>query len=117
MDPRHGNLLHAPEGTFPEELFSTLLETGCLRLERILSTGQHTPEGQWYDQERDEWVLLLQGRASLQIAGEAEPRRLAAGDWLLLPARCRHRVEWTDPDQASIWLALHYDSTPSRLTR
>jgi cupin 2 domain-containing protein len=114
MDVHHGNLLAAPTGKLPEELISTLLESESLRLERILSTGQRTADGQWYDQEQDEWVVLLRGRARLQIVGEPEPRQLAPGDWVLLPAHCRHRVDWTDPNQASIWLALHYDATPSR---
>jgi cupin 2 domain-containing protein len=89
------------------ELFDELLTRPGLRLERIVSCGQTTPEGEWYDQEGDEWVLLLAGAAELLIEGEEGPRRLIPGDYLLLPARCRHRVTWTDPDQQTVWLALH----------
>jgi cupin 2 domain-containing protein len=91
-----------------EESFLTLLQEPGFRLERIVSTGQATPAGEWYDQPQPEWVVLLTGSAGLLIAGEAEPRRLAPGNWLLIPAGVRHRVEWTDPDRPSVWLALHY---------
>ena len=91
-----------------EEHVRIVLEAPGLRLERIVSTGQATPAGQWYDQPQPEWVVLLTGSARLLIAGEAEPRRLAPGDWLLIPAHVRHRVEWTDPDRRTVWLALHY---------
>jgi len=102
------NLFHALPTANPDEAFETLLETAALKLERIVSRGQATPAGTWYDQGRDEWVVLLQGRAGLHIEGEATARELAAGDHLLLPAHCRHRVEWTDPDGPTLWLALHF---------
>lgn len=92
----------------PAERFDTLLETPAFRLERILSLGHATPAGEWYDQDRDEWVLLLQGQARLAIEGRAEPVPLHPGDSLLLPAHCRHRVEWTTPEQVTVWLALHF---------
>lgn len=91
-----------------EEQFSTLLDTGALHLERIVSTGQSTPMGEWLDQDDNEWVLLLQGRAVIGFADGAEPRTLLPGDYLHIPAHARHRVEMTDPDQPTIWLALHY---------
>jgi cupin 2 domain-containing protein len=92
----------------PEEEVSALLDEPAFRLERIVSTGHATPEGAWYDQPQAEWVVLLKGSARLLIEGEPEPQRLNPGDWLLIPARARHRVEWTDPDQTTVWLALHY---------
>ncbi|MHB8801619.1 MAG: cupin domain-containing protein, partial [Rhodocyclaceae bacterium] len=78
------------------------------RIERIVSTGQASPEGFWYDQPRDEWVLLLSGSAGLRFADEADVRELRPGDWLLIPAGCKHRVEWTDAAQPSVWLAVHF---------
>jgi len=90
----------------PEELCQTLLEYPHLRIERILSQGQHSPENSWYDQEQAEWVMLLQGHARLSFA-EAESIELYPGDYLHLPAHCKHRVDWTDPNQISIWLAVH----------
>jgi cupin 2 domain-containing protein len=104
-----GKLFEALTERRAEEEFSTLIEAPGLRLERIVSTGQATAAGKWYDQPRPEWVVLLTGSAGLLIAGEAEPRRLVPGDWLLIPAGVRHRVEWTDADRPTVWLALHYD--------
>ena len=91
-----------------DEIFETLLTQPGIRIERIISSGQATPQGEWYDQEEDEWVLLVCGSASLLIEGETSPRRLGAGDFLLLPSGCRHRVEWTDPAVKSVWLAVHF---------
>lgn len=90
------------------EQFATLLEGSGFKLERIVSHGQATPPGEWYDQGYGEWVVLLQGSAALLIDGEAEPRRLQPGDSLYLPAHQRHRVEWTEAGSATIWLALHH---------
>ncbi|BBA35423.1 cupin 2 conserved barrel domain protein [Methylocaldum marinum] len=92
----------------PEKKFEVLLETPSFRLERILSKGHATPEGQWYDQERNEWVLLLRGEARLEIEGRESETHLLPGDSLLLPAHCRHRVNWTPDDRITVWLALHY---------
>jgi len=92
----------------PEEILQVLLETGAFRLERIISAGQATPPGEWYDQDTQEWVVLLRGGAGLRFEDEPEPRRLSPGDYLLIPAHRRHRVEWTDPEQKTVWLALHY---------
>ncbi len=91
-----------------EELLTTLAERPGVRVERIVSTGQASPPGFWYDQEWGEWVVLLSGAARLRLAEEAEARQLAPGDWVDIPAHCRHRVEWTDPDQPTVWLAVHY---------
>lgn len=99
-------LADLPDST--DEIFETLLEKPGVKIERIISSGQATPAGEWYDQAGDEWVVLLSGSATLMIEGETSPRRLAAGDYLLLPAGCRHRVEWTDPEVKSVWLAVHF---------
>lgn len=105
-----GNLFKAFPGLDQsDEQVDVLTETSDLRVERIVSTGQITPAETWYDQTRDEWVAILQGRARLQIEGEASERTLVPGDWLLLPAHCRHRVTWTSPDEHTVWLALHFD--------
>lgn len=90
------------------EAVEPLVENGRLRLERIVSFGQATPPGEWYDQERDEWVVLLSGEALLAFEGDAEPLRLRPGDHLLIPAHRRHRVVWTAPGAPTVWLALHY---------
>lgn len=107
-----GNLFNALPGLGQsDEQVDILTETPNLRVERIVSTGQITPDGTWYDQTRDEWVAMLQGHARLQIEGEVSERTLAPGDWLLLPAHCRHRVTWTSSAEHTIWLAVHFDDS------
>jgi cupin 2 domain-containing protein len=91
-----------------KESFENILCGRNIRIERIVSTGQITAEGDWYDQPHEEWVLLLSGGAELLIESKSETLKLKAGDSVLLPSRCRHRVVWTDPDQKTIWLAVHY---------
>ena len=98
------------QGVRSEEIVETLLETGNFKLERIVSTGQSTPEGQWYDQGRDEWVVLLSGGAGLSFEGEDEVKILRPGDYLFISAHRRHRVEWTDRRVPTVWLALHHES-------
>lgn len=74
-----------------------------------MSNGQATPEGEWYDQAGDEWVIVLRGRAGVLIEGEAAPRERGPGEYLFLPAHCRHRVAWTSTDEPTVWLAIHVD--------
>jgi cupin 2 domain-containing protein len=97
-----------PLHTLPDEVTDILIEREGLRIERIVSTGQATPEDQWYDQDSDEWVLLVSGEARLRIEGETEDRVLAEGNWILLPAHCRHRVTWTRAEPPTIWLGVHF---------
>jgi cupin 2 domain-containing protein len=108
--PTVNNIFSALPAAFPDECFETIVEASSVRIERITSCGQITPEGEWYDQGRDEWVLVLDGSAEILIENEPVPLRLSRGDHLLLPAGCRHRVTWTDPAVKTIWLAVHYDS-------
>ncbi|CUW38923.1 conserved protein of unknown function(RmlC-like jelly roll fold,20-110) [Magnetospirillum sp. XM-1] len=108
--PAAGSLIQPLPDAFDAEVFDALLDGGKFRLLRIVSNGQATPEGQWLDQDDDEWVLLVAGAAMLLIEGEETGRGMVPGDWLLLPAHCRHRVDWTDPDQPTVWLALHRDA-------
>jgi len=103
-----GNLFDALPERLPDELFETLADSAGVTIERIVSTGQATPPGEWFDQDRDEWVVLLKGEAVLTFEGEAEPRRLVPGAYLTIPAHARHRVDWTPPDEPTVWLAVHY---------
>jgi cupin 2 domain-containing protein len=105
-DPR--NLLADIPPTLPDELVEVLAATGAVRIERIVSMGQASPQGFWYDQETDEFVLLLRGAARLQFEGDDHLVAMEAGDCLTIAAHCRHRVEWTDPIQPTIWLAVHW---------
>jgi cupin 2 domain-containing protein len=103
-----GNIFENVPEQLPEEQLTELLAAPGLRIERIVSTGQASPPGFWYDQDRAEWVLVLAGSAGLLIEGEPEPRALRPGDHVLIPAHVRHRVAWTDPARPIIWLAVHY---------
>jgi cupin 2 domain-containing protein len=87
------------------ELYTTLLTTPGVRVERIESRGHVTPDGETYDQTEDEWVFIVEGAARLWLEDRGEIS-LDAGDHLLIPARCRHRVIWTDPDRLTVWIAL-----------
>jgi cupin 2 domain-containing protein len=91
-----------------DELFESLLQTRSFRLERIVSKGHATPPGKWYDQETEEWVLLLRGSAGLLFEGELDVQVMTPGDSFRIPSHRRHRVEWTDPKEETVWLALHY---------
>lgn len=85
-----------------------LLDRPGLRLERIVSHGQATPEDAPMVQDRDEWVVLLQGAAGLRIAGFEEVT-LKPGDHLLIEKGAAHWVTWTAKGEPSVWLALHFD--------
>jgi cupin 2 domain-containing protein len=92
--------------SLPDELFSTLLESGNIRVERIVSHGHASPEGFWYNQDHHEWVVVLKGAA--RLAFENETIEMKSGDFMNIPARTNHRVVWTTPDEPTIWLAVHY---------
>jgi cupin 2 domain-containing protein len=97
-----------PARPIAQEIFEVLVERPDVRIERIVSTGQTTPEGEWYDQEGNEFVLLVAGAARLRIEDETADRTLEEGDWLFLPTHCRHRVTWTREDPPTVWLAVHF---------
>jgi cupin 2 domain-containing protein len=90
------------------EVFQTLAENGAVRIERIISHGQATPEGEWFDQELDEWVLLLSGSAKIFFENNVSPLRMKPGDYIMIAARQRHRVVWTDSKVQTVWLAVHF---------
>jgi cupin 2 domain-containing protein len=101
------NLFTDVPGQSSQELFTTLLDNPHCRIERIVSYGQASPDGFWYDQAWDEWVLLLKGSAELDLNGHLV--NLTPGDHLLIPAGLRHRVCKTDSVQPTVWLAIHID--------
>ena len=106
--PEKGNIFNGIPEDLPDELTEVLAKSGKVRIERILSKGQASPEGFWYDQEQDEFVILLQGAAKLRLEGENDLMSIKTGHWLTIPAHKRHRVEWTSPSEETIWLAVHY---------
>ncbi len=92
----------------PEEILETILQTDQFKIERITSRGHATTEGEWYDQDKNEWVLVLKGNAGLLFEGNDETVIMKTGDYINIPAHRKHRVEWTDPEEETIWLAIHY---------
>lgn len=109
MVPDSFNLLTPLETPANEEVIETLFCGSSFRVERIVSTGQATAEGEWYDQKQAEWVVLLSGSAVLRFEGESAGRTLVPGDAVPIPAHCRHRVDATAADRESVWLAIHYE--------
>lgn len=104
-----GNLFAGlPAGPETEERCATLLARPGLRIERIVSTGQASPPGFWYDQAEAEWVVLVQGSAGLRFEDEAAERALQPGDWLYIAPHRRHRVERTAGAAPTVWLAVHF---------
>ena len=102
------NLLSDLPRHLPAERFETLLRSGEVKLERIVSTGHSTAPGDWYDQPQAEWVMVVKGRAGLRFESEPDTRILEPGDHLVIPPHARHRVEWTSEDEPTVWLALHF---------
>lgn len=100
------NLLNPLPAALPDEMVDVLLRQASLRIERIVSRGQYSAPDFWYDQEQAEWVLLIQGAARLEFTQHMVS--LQAGDYLHIAAHEKHRVDWTDPEQDTVWLAVFY---------
>lgn len=90
------------------EQITELLTRKDLKIARIVSRGQASATGFWYDQDDDEWVILLAGSAGLRFEQEVATKTLRVGDYVHIPAHTRHRVEWTDASHATIWLVIHH---------
>jgi cupin 2 domain-containing protein len=101
------NLLQVLPDARQGEVFAPLVDAGGVLIERIVSHGQASPPDFWYEQARAEWVLVVQGAARLQW-DDGSLVALGAGDHLLIPAHRRHRVDWTDPAQPTVWVAVHF---------
>jgi cupin 2 domain-containing protein len=100
------NLLADLPRHLPDELFTRLPDMASVRIERIVSHGHASPPDFWYEQEQHEWVVVLKGAARLRF--EDGVVEMKPGDFVNIPARRKHRVEWTTPDEPTIWLAVHY---------
>jgi len=101
------NLLASMPNAAAAEVVTSLVTRGSVRFERIVSQGQSSPEGFWYDQAEHEFVMLLQGHAELEFA-DGRTVSLHPGDWLELEAHLRHRVRSTAPDEPTVWLVAFY---------
>ncbi|MDO9267013.1 MAG: cupin domain-containing protein [Sulfurimonas sp.] len=104
---KKSNIFDLIPETLKDELFEELISKDGIKIERIVSHGHVTSEFEWYDQRRDEWVILLQGEAVISFLNEDDVR-LKAGDYINIPARKKHRVSWTKPNEDTLWLAVHY---------
>ena len=102
------NIFDLPEPLPDEEVIDGLIATDAVKIERIISNGQTTPAGEWYDQDIDEWVVLIQGQAELEYEN-GDKVRLIAGDHVLIPAHVRHRVTYTSEEPPCIWIAVFGD--------
>ncbi|WP_373653527.1 cupin domain-containing protein [Schlesneria sp. DSM 10557] len=100
------NLLDNLPFGMPQEIFTTLVRATGLRIEQIVSHGHASPADFWYDQSENEWIMLVKGAARLMF--EDEIVELVPGDSLTIPAHRRHRVDWTTPDEPTVWLAVFY---------
>lgn len=90
-----------------QEIFECLVEKGPVKIERIVSRGHTSPDKGWYDQQKDEWVIVLKGAATLTFEN-SEEKNLKVGDYVNIPAHTKHKVSWTKPDEKTVWLAVHY---------
>ena len=101
------NLFDDLPATLPNELVTILAQNQHIRIERIVSTGHTSPEGFWYDQDEHEWVVVLKGEARLAVE-DGETVQMKPGDYVLIPAHRRHRIEWTIQNEPTVWLAMFY---------
>lgn len=102
------NLFDSLPTDLPKELFEILTDSPHVRIERIISHGHASPEGFWYDQDEAEWVVVLMGEARLLFADEDDSIPMRPGDYVNIPAHRKHRVEWTTPNEPTVWLAVFY---------
>ncbi|MCF8142770.1 MAG: cupin domain-containing protein [Deltaproteobacteria bacterium] len=103
-----GSLFKDIPPELPEEIFDTICARDSVKIERIVSRGHASPEGFWYDQDRNEFVLVVKGSAGLRLEGEADILVLKAGDYVNIGSHVKHRVEWTDASCDTIWLSVYY---------
>ena len=106
MDIR--NIFSGLQEQTPDEILETILQTHQFKIERIISRDHSTTQGEWYDQDKNEWVLVLKGNAGLRFEDYNEVLVMKPGDYINIRAHQKHRVEWTDPEEETIWLAVHY---------
>jgi len=108
QEMQRGNIFSSIPDSFMNEIEEYLFQGKDFRVCRILSSGQTSPQGFWYDQEKDEYVILLSGEAILKFRDEGEIT-MEKGDWILIPAHKEHRVTYTSTDPKCVWLAIHGD--------
>jgi len=108
MTPPRGNMFTGIPDHLYNERIEILARGRDVRIERIISRGHGSAQGFWYDQDEDEWMMLLKGAARIRFEDCDAPALLEPGDFLHIPTHVRHRVEWTDPGRDTIWLAVFF---------
>lgn len=92
----------------PDELIELIAEHQDVAIERIVSRGHTSPRDFWYDEDKNEFVLVISGEARLRFEEDNDCIQMKSGDYVIIPAHTRHRVEWTSPDEDTVWLAVHF---------
>ena len=110
------NIYSSIPHSIPQELFQDILITDTFEVKRIVSKGHASPKDFWYDQDKNEWVILLKGRAGLLFEGNNNIIELKPGDYINIPAHRKHRVEWTDPDIETVWLEIMWETSGTSST-
>ena len=108
MPESSANIFEPVPTNLPEEVSEILVKSDSVRIERIVSRGHHSPDSFWCDQDTAEWVILLKGHAKLEFEEDSKLLELKPGNFLNISAHQKHRVQWTDPDRDTVWLAVHY---------
>lgn len=102
-----GNIFDSIPDNLDDEVFDLLLQNNQIKIERIISKGQSSPKSGWYDQDKNEWVIVLKGEAVISFENNKDIR-LKVGSHLHIPAYRKHKVKWTDPKVETVWLAVFY---------
>lgn len=102
------NFFESIPDSIPSEIVEVVANSEHVRIERILSGGQKSPDDFWYDQDENEWVIVLQGAARIEFEDPQRTLSLSPGDHLMIAAHQRHRIDWTCPDSVTIWLAVFF---------
>ena len=94
----------------PDELIEKITgdATKDISIERIISRGHASPQDFWYDQDKNEFVIVLKGKAGLIFKGSKKIVEMSPGDYINIPAHALHRVEWTSSEEDTVWLTIHY---------
>ena len=88
------------------EVFEILFQFRDVKVERIVTHKPYEKPGEWYNQEKDEWVLLLQGEAVIEFE-DKKKLQLIKGDYIFIPAHKIHRVRSSGTKEKCVWLAIH----------
>ena len=104
---KSGNIFESIPEEIDVEIFDLLIQRNNIKVERIISKGHSSPKTGWYDQDHNEWVIVLKGEATITIEGNIE-LNLKVGSYVDIPTHTKHKVSWTKPNSETIWLAIHY---------